>query len=353
LNGFHVVSLKTVFQDQSHKSDPLKDILTGVPDKETLSVLMNSSWLSGRVQGEGEVTDSRPSRPGAQDNGNALQYRLIRFGLTGMQHGLKYGVSYRVAGEGFTPILQDQGTREVWGEWNVGIVRLRTALTERWNNVDRDPRRPRVSGTQNKTTLAIAGPAWPELSISYARDSLWSSLEPIGVAAQRNLMDTVEAALAFAKAKWTARLLSAYSVNNDLLRGDGETVGLMHALTGSYRPSDRITIAPSLSMRADQQRWSGVRLDTPSASVSLSYAPSTVFKMTAFGLYSKTRSTDGLMDSSTSKMSSIFTWVCRDTPKLHTTVSLDASYSSSPDAIQPAHSIEDLSGLLRLHVAGL
>ncbi|HJU05633.1 MAG TPA: hypothetical protein VJ692_10825 [Nitrospiraceae bacterium] len=314
---------------------------------------MNTSWLSGRVQGEGEVTDSRPSTQGASDNGNMLQYRLIRFGLTGMQHGLKYGVSYRVAGEGFSTTIQDQGTREVWGEWNSGIVRLRTAVTERWNNLDRDPRRPRVSGTQNKTTLAIAFPAWPELSVSYARDSLWSSLEPIGVAAQRNLMNSVEAAVSFVKMKWTARLLSTYSVNIDQLREDGETVGLMHALSGSYRPTERITIAPSVSLRADQQRWTGVRLDTPSASVLLSYAPNSVFKMTAFGLYSKTRSTDGLMDSSTSKMSSVFTWICRDTPKLHTTVSFDASYSSMLDAIQPAHPIEDLSGLLRLQVAGL
>ncbi|MGH7230535.1 MAG: hypothetical protein ACREJU_04155 [Nitrospiraceae bacterium] len=236
---------------------------------------------------------------------------------------------------------------------NIGMIRLKTVLTERWDNIGKDPRRPRVFGRQKRTTLAIAPPAWPELIITYARDSFWSSLEPIGVAPQRNLMDTVEAALSYDKSKWDARLFSIYSVNHDRLRLDGKSVGLTHAISGSYRPTERITIASTVSIRADHQRWSGVRLETPSASLALTYLAGAAFKMTAFGSYSRTRNSDGLVDTSTSRMTSVFTWVCQNTSTLRTTLSLDASYTAWLDAIQPSYSTEYVSGLLRFQVAAL
>jgi hypothetical protein len=351
LNRFQDVSFKTVFQPQPTKSDPLNNILHGFVEKPTLSVLMHTSLWSGRVKGEGEIADSRPSGPGTPDSGTSLQYRLIRFGLTGVQARFTYGVSYRVAGEGFA-VLQDQAFKEIWSEWNMGVVRVRTALTEHWDNVDKDPRRPRISGTQEKATLAIASQAWPEMTITYARNSAWSSFEPIGVEPQRNLTDSVEAALSYARPKWQARLFSIYSVSSDRLRVEGETIGITHAVSGSYR-ANHVTIAPTLSMRADQQRWSGARLETPSASLSLTYVPSTAFKMAAFGSYSRTRSSAGLVDSSMSTLTSVFTWVYCHTPKLRTTVSIDATYTALLDGVQPFRSTEDLSGLVRLQLAGL
>ncbi len=352
LNRFQDISLKTVFQPQPFTSDPLNNMFYGVVEKPTLSVLMHTSLWSGRVKGEGEIADSRPSGPGTPDSGTSLQYRLIRFGLTGAHGRFTYGASYRVAGEGYA-VLKDQAFKEIWSEWNKGVVRVRTALTEHWDNVDKDPRRPRISGTQERATLAVAPRAWPEMTVTYARNSSWSSLEPVGVSPQRNLTDSVEAALSYARPKWQARLFSIYSVNSDRLRIDGETIGITHAVSGSFQTSNRVTIAPTLSMRADQQRWSGARLETPSASLSLSYAPSTAFKMAAFGSYSKTRSSDGLVDSSISTLTSVFSWIYCHTPRLRTTISIDTTYTAWLDNVQPFQSTEDLSGLVRLQLAGL
>ena len=173
---------------------------------------MNSSLLSGRLKGEGEIADSRPSGPGTQNGGTDMQYRLLRFGLTGIEHAFAYGANYRMEGQGFTT-PQDQASREVWGEWHTGLIRFKTSLTERWNNIEKDPRRPRVMGTQGKTTMLVTMPAWPELMISYARDSSWSPSDLSGVPPQRNFTETVEAALFYAKPTWNARLLSAYSLS--------------------------------------------------------------------------------------------------------------------------------------------
>ena len=348
----HAFSLKTVYLSQPATSDPLMNILTGIEDRPTVRLLLDTSWLSGRMKGEGEVMESRPPGPANQDGGTGLQYRLIRFGLTGMEQKFRYGASYRVAGEGFGP-LQDQASRELWGEWKMGMLRFRTAVSEQWNNIERDPRRARISGTQEKTIVAIGGPAWPELTISYGRDWTRSSLEPIGVSPQRNDTDTLEAAVFYSRPRWNAKWLSSYSLNNDQLRIDGETVGLGHAVSASYRASERVTIVPTFSLRADRQRWSGVRLDTPSASMALTYTPSRLFNMMAFGSYSNIKSSDGLVDNMTSNMTSVFTWICRETPNLRTTLSLNTSYTAMLDGVQPDRSTEDVSGLLRLQLAGL
>jgi hypothetical protein len=347
------LSLSTTVVPQQKNSQSLKDVLSETEEKKPIiSVRMNTSLLSGRLKGEGEIVDSSPSGPATQNTGSDSRYRLMRFGLAGTQEWFQYGANYRVAGEGFAA-NQDQASREVWGEWRVGVVRFKTALTERWNNIDKDPRRARLVGTQEKAILAIAPPAWPELTFSYARDFSSSSFEPAGVALQRTLIDTVEAALSYARARWNARLLSVYSLNTDLLRTDGRTVGLSHSLSGSYRPTQYVTIAPSVSVREDQQRWSGARLETPSVSLRLTYALNTAFNMTAFGSFSKTYSSDGLVDSRTSTMSSAFSWTYWETAKLRTTLSLDASYTTSIDNVQPALSVEDLSGLFRVQLAGL
>ena len=105
-------------------------------------------------------------------------------------------------------------------------------------------------------------------------------------------------------------------------------------------------------MRADR-RWSGTRLHTPSASLGFTYVAHAAFKNGDLRLYSRTKSSDGLVDSRISRMTGMLTWVCSHTPTLHTTISLDASYTTWMDAVQPSNSTEDLSGLLRIQIARL
>lgn len=346
------LSIQTVLIREPMGTTHLKDFLSEKEDNRTVSIRMSTSFWSGRISGEGEIAERSASDLSALQDASALRRRLLRFGLTGLFDRFRYGATYRVAGEAFTA-LQDQAVREVWGEWSLGVARFKTAMTERWNNITKDPRRPRITGMQESASLVIAPISWPEVSLSYARDSSSSALEPTGVLPQRSLSDTLEAALLYKRPRWEARFLSSYSLNSDRLRPNEKTIGLTYAISGLYRPTDTLTIVPSLSLHEDQRRLSGVQIETPSASVTFTYSPSAAFRLTVFGSYSKTQSSDGLVDYNLYRMASALTWTCHETTKLRTILSFNASYTSSLDVVQVSRSTEDISGLLRVQVAGL
>jgi hypothetical protein len=316
-----------------------------------VSMRTNTSFLDGLLKGEGEIANSSPSGPVSADTSQDGRYRLMRFGLTGSQSLFRYGVNYRTAGQGFAN-QSDQTSREIWGEWGLGMVRFKTMVGENWTNLERDPGRPRLTGTRQTASLALAPPSWPEFNLSYARSSSASSFEPTGVAPQRTITDTLEAAVAYVKQRWKARLFTAYSFNNDLLQNNGDSIAMTHGFSTSYLATDHVTIAPSFSFKEDDQRWSGVRLITPSASLALTYAPNKTLDLRAFGSFSRTRSSDGLIDTSNSKLTSALTWMYIETRRLRSTLSIDASYTASQDLIQ-SRSLEDVVGLLRLQFAKL
>ncbi|HZS11048.1 MAG TPA: hypothetical protein VFA38_02280, partial [Nitrospirales bacterium] len=257
-------------------------------------------------------------------------------------------VTMKSAGEAFYG-QQDQAVREVWGEWGSGPWKVRTTLAERWNNVNRDPFRPRITTTEQRTALTLQPEGGPAFTVSYAHAASASSLEPAGTAATRNLSDTLEASVAVMRAGWNAKLFSAYSLVSDRL-GDADTAGLTHGLQASYRPTTLVTIAPSLSFREDRQRWSGGLIDTPSASLSLTYAPRQAMTLTAFGLYTRAHSTDGLVNTSTYNLKSVLTWTTFQTAGLTTAISFDAGYTAALDEAPAGRSTEDLSGLVRVQL---
>lgn len=344
----HVVSLKTSYLVTQQNTQRLADLLRD--DPRILSARGTSSFLDGKLVGEGEIAHSTPDPRGMRTDADP-QHRMLRFGLTGAQGPLRYGITYRSAGNAFVS-LPDQATREVWAEWPVSVARVRTSRTETWNNLDHDPSRPRLTQVQERVLLSVAPPAWPEVSLSYARGVSSSSLEPAGVTPQRTQVDTMEAALAYTRGTWAARLASTYSVNSDRMRPGIDTVGTVHGLSGSYRPIPALTVAPSVSLRQEREEWSDVRIETPVAALSATYAPDKVWSLTTVGSYSKTRSTDGLIETSTFDARSVVSWTLQRSAPFRATLSFEAAYRNSLDAIHPGNSTEDLSGLMRVQLAG-
>ncbi len=57
-------------------------------------------------------------------------------------------------------------------------------------------------------------------------------------------------------------------------------------MAASFRPLVALTITPTLGYRAEQQEWSGARIDSPSASLSMKYTQSPRLNLTATGNYS-------------------------------------------------------------------
>ncbi|MGQ0812795.1 MAG: hypothetical protein ACT4OO_16425 [Nitrospiraceae bacterium] len=342
----------TTFRTTSFALPPsprLKDLRPDSDGPRTEGFLSSSSLLKGTFIGEGEVsrnTDAVDPVKGTDDPTK----RMTRFSLTGTSGVVRYGVNYRSAGKAFWN-APDQAMRELWSEWAVGVTKFRSSLGETWNNVDGEITRSRIGHTQGRVALAIARPSWPEVHFTYAHSLLSSSLDPAGIQAQRSRANMVEGALVYGGQIWNARLASGYVISSDQMRAGAETLAYVQTFTGTYRPLHTLTIVPTIGYRTDQQQWSGVRIDNPTAILSINYKQSQRFHLSALGGYVSSRSSDGLVDTESVNSKGVLTWTVRPSSPESIRVSLEAGYTRLANRATPTLDSEDLSGLIRLRLS--
>jgi hypothetical protein len=121
---------------------------------------------------------------------------------------------------------------------------------------------------------------------------------------------------------------------------------------GTYRPTPQLTIVPSVSLRDDLQRWSGTRINSRTAALSVTYTPGPHFALTSATVYGATVSSDRLVDLTVLTTMSTLTWSALSIARLRASISLEASHRFSPDPLNPALSVEDTAGFIRLQLAG-
>jgi len=338
-------------------SPHLRNLAPETEQPRTQGLLSSTTWLNGTFITEVEMARSQGGASWLQsripgDADNTASQRMIRLGLTGATGSLQYGMRSRSAGQAFLN-GPDQAMHEVWGEWKSGWTTLRSAIGEQWNNVAGDSTRARLEQTYQRVGLAWKRPTWPELTLTYARNSLISALEPLGVAPQRNQNHTLESALAYSGTGWNARLALSYILGSDLLRGGAGTTVRMQSLTTSFRPSNTLTISPTLGYREEAQDWSGVRTHSPSVSIALQYSHSQQLLISAMGNYAGTRSSDGLIDMEQVGGRGRLAWDFHRSQIWTTSISLEAGYHRMTNHARPPTSTEDISGLVRLVLAAL
>jgi len=350
-------SLTPTFFAPPLASPRLRDLAPETDQPRTQGLLSSITWLKGTFVTETEVARSQggadwlQSRIPGDTDGDASQ-RMVRLGLTGTAGSVRYGMLSRSAGQAFLN-GPDQALREVWGEWKTGWTTLRSAIGEQWNNVAEDPTRSRLEQTYGRVGLAWKGPIWPEISLTYAHNSLNSALEPLGIAPQRSHNHTLESAVVYNGMGWNARLASSYILGSDLLRGGAETTVRMQMLTAAFSPLNTLTISPTLGYREEVQDWSGVRTHSPSASVALQYRQSQQVLLSAMGNYAGTRSSDGLIDTEQVGGKGRLAWDFQRAQTWTTLISLEAGYSRMTNHVTPVDGREDISALLRLALAAL
>ena len=350
-------NLTTTFFAPPVVAPRLRDLAPETDQPRTQGLLSSTTWLNGTFVTEAEVARSLggagwlQTRIPDDTRGDAAQ-RMIRLGLTGTAGSIRYGMLSRSAGQAFWN-GPDQALRELWGEWKSGWTTLRSAIGEQWNNVAEDPTRSRLEQTYGRVGLAWKRPIWPEISLTYAHNSLNSALEPIGIAPQRSHNHTLESSLAYNGMGWNARLASSYILGSDLLRGGAETTVLVQMLTAAFRPLNTLTISPTLVFREEVQAWSGVRIHSPSTSVALQYRQSQQVLISAMGNYAGTRSSDGLIDTEQVGGKGRLTWDFQRSQVWTTLISLEAGYNRLTNHGTPAAGTEDISGLVRLVLAAL
>ena len=336
-------------------STRLKDLVPDSERPQTKGVVAASTFFKGQLTTEGEVANNAtndagiPSRIDQRDDGTK---RMVRMALTGTNGQFRYGINYRSAGKAFFN-SPDQTVREMWGEWGVGIAKLRSSSGQTWNNVDLDPTRARIQHTFNRIGLAVAKTAWPELSLTYTRSALASSFDPSGSIPQRSQSNSMEAALSYTGLTWNARLSSSYILTNDETRGGSQSTAFAQTLVATYRPMNTLTLAPTLSYRTETQSWSGATIQTPMASLSLLYKQSQRLLVSAMGGYTSTSSSDGLIDTNSIVGKGMFALHLDPIYGHPTTISLEAAYTNTTNRTVAGLDTEDLSGLVRILVASL
>ncbi len=338
-------------------SPRLRDLAPESDQPRTQGLLSSTTWLNGAFITETEVAQSLggagwlQSRIPGDTRGDAAQ-RMVRLGLTGTAGSVRYGALYRSAEQAFLN-GPDQAMREAWGEWKSGSTTLRSAIGEQWNNVAGDSTRSRLGQTYGRVGLAWKRPTWPEVTLTYARNSLSSALEPLGIIPQRSHAHSLESALAYNGMGWNARLASSYILGSDLLRGGAETTVRMQMLTATFRPLNTLTISPALGYREEVQDWSGVRTNSPSASVALQYRQSQRLLVSAMGNYAGTRSSDRLIDTEQVGGKGILAWDLQRSRAWTTLISLEAGYNRITNHVSPSADTEDISGMVRVVLASL
>jgi len=350
-------SLTPTFFAPPVASPRLRDLAPKTDQPRTQGLLSSTTWLNGTFVTETEVALSQGGagwlqiRIPGDTRGDAAQ-RMVRLGLTGTAGSIRYGMLSRSSGQAFLN-APDQALREVWGEWKSGWTTLRSAIGEQWNNVAGDSTRSRLEQTYGRVDLAWKRPTWPDITLTYARNSLNSALEPLGIAPQRSHNHTLESALAYNGMGWHARLASSYILGSDLLHGGMETTVRMQMLTAAFRPLNTLTISPTLGYREEVQDWSGVRIHSPLASVALQYRQSQQVLISAMGNYAGTRSSDGLIDTEQVGGKGRLAWDLQQSQVWTTLVSFEAGYNRMTNRVTPSAGTDDISGLLRLVLAAL
>ncbi|OQW33072.1 MAG: hypothetical protein A4E19_06930 [Nitrospira sp. SG-bin1] len=312
-----------------------------------------TTWFEGKLATEAEIAYSPtgmtwPMSPivPTRTDGSA---RMFRIGLIASEGSLRYGVTFRQAGRGFL-LSPDRATREVWGEWKNGWVTFRNAVGQTWNNVEAEITRSRLEQTYGRVGLILNKPLWPEFSITYARNSLNSLLDPIGVTSQRSSNHTIEGAVVLQRPGWDIRFASSYILANDFLRGNADSSIRVQTLSAILRPISTLTISPVLAYRQEFQSWSGVRIDNPTASLAFSYQRNPQLHFSAMGNYSSFYSSDGLIHNENLRWRGVVDWTAYSSAEWATKVGVEAGYNRVTNRVAHSADIEDISGLVRLGI---
>lgn len=336
-------------------STRLKDLVPDSDRPQTKGVGAASTWFKGQFTAEGEVANNATndagmsSRIDQRDDGTK---RMVRMAVVGNNGPFRYGINYRSAGKAFFN-SPDQTVREMWGEWGLGVAKLRSSTGQTWNNVDLDPSRSRIQQSFNRVGIALGKPAWPELSLTYSHSTLTSTFDPAGTTPQRSQSDSMEAALTYAGLTWNARLSSSLILTNDATKGGAEATALAQTLAGVFRPINTVTIAPTLSYRTETQSWSGATIQTPMASLSFFYKQSQRLLLSATGGYTSSTSSDRAIETESVVGRGMFAFHLDPIYGHPTTISLEAAYTNTTNRAVAGVDSEDLSGLLRILVAAL
>jgi len=304
------------------------------------------STLNPMVNGEAQVSlssyDSR-SDPVYDDRRN----HLIRLKLAGDLGLVSYGAEYRSIGQGIRVLSGanwrlDQEGSEVWVGRTLGSFQVKGLFSDFTDNLENDPRRPRTAKTLAGSSVGYTLPGGALLSLSYQQGSS-TTRSPNNRLPQEHSVEELGASLYYyAGPQWELSFSSKETSSIDKFDPSIRGTLYYHQVSGSYRPTDSITLTPSLSLMDERYSW-GVRTTTPTATLSLSYAPSDGrLSLSMYGFYNRSRSSDGSYDVKTVSLVNSLAWTLGK--EKNRSLSFDVISSQYLDAVYQSSSSKELLG---------
>ncbi|WP_447987205.1 hypothetical protein [Nitrospira sp. Nam74] len=323
------LALQTTIKQPQGVLTPFQPLFAGHVDTQpVVGMRLNSSFLDGNLKGEAELQDNNQ---GTSKISNQWDHRNVRVNLTGQEGAWRYGANYRTTGAAFGQ-LPDQGLQEVWSEWSSTILKVRSGITQRWDNLLKDPTRPRNNTLEHRTGITLAKPDWPQLNLSYIHDDYGTSLIPENTARTRTGVDRYETSLQFTRHAWSGKITSSYFTATDLQQAM-RTSGQTYALQIDYRPSDRLAITPIVSLRQDYRPSSAALVNTQSASLNVSYGVMRGVQWNTGGSFASMTSDNQTIKGESSRVKTSLTWLWKETATARTTLTLDAGFSEDVDRV--------------------
>jgi len=330
----------------------VRDLALDTDRPRTEGILASTTWLKGAFAAETEVASNRDGTRIPDDTQTDPAGRMMRLNLAATSGPARYGMTYRTAGGAFYN-GPDQALREVWGEWEHGVTTVHSTIGQHWNNLSGDPGRTHLEQNYTRIGFSLNKVFWPQLAVTYTQNALHSVPDSTGLVSQNTINHSVEAALTYGGAAWDAGLTSSYILGGELLRNGVDNRIKLQTITASIRPLNTITISPTIAFLTEQQEWSGVRIDSPSASLSMNYQQSRRLLVSAMGNYSDARSSDGLIDRENVGGKGILSWDIQQSQGWKTLISLEGGYSRQTNRIPSSLETQDISGVLRFVLAPL
>ncbi|HEX9662184.1 MAG TPA: hypothetical protein VGB27_07850, partial [Candidatus Binatia bacterium] len=132
-----------------------------------------------------------------------------------------------------------------------------------------------------------------------------------------------------------------------------ESAVLIKRITTSYRPADFLSLEPNFTVKEEWNQSTGVRTQTPTTGLSLTYSPlQSAIRLTGGTSFSRIFNRDGSNDVSIHETSAVVDWKIGKFLGRNDTLSFTFSYDRQLDRVFRANSHDGLSSMLQFKIAG-
>jgi hypothetical protein len=321
-------SLDTAFQTE--KPGPLQALWNPEEPRVLWRLTATSASSDTWLTSEGAFASGTPesltgSRPMTD------WYHRLRLVHARPWEKIRYGIEYQYEGN-----EQDGGYLQLWSEWKVDAVKLKTSIIMMEDNISKANYLPRLFTLESKIAVDVNLLADTRFGLSYSRASTRSTWEPLWTDPSKYTQDKVGASFVYQRSVWKAKLASTYASTQDQMTHQQAAMTLNHKLTLAYHLASALTITPSIHYKQKWTHSSAAWTTTPS--VGLSVTHNDLFKdvdVTAKSSYVWSQKPHQAVDTRKFKTTGSLVWHLKPIRLGAATVSYELSYENVRDEAHP------------------